>query len=177
MKNKISVYGATGFIGSRFCDLYEKDVVKIERDCNTAETSDILYFISTNNNYNVFEKPYLDIETNLTKLISVLESNRDRQDLVFNFISSWFVYGKTNCLPATEEAFCNPKGFYSITKRTAEQLLISYCETHDIKYRIFRLCNVLGESDKGVSNKKNALQNMIKKLFLNEPEPILIISP
>jgi nucleoside-diphosphate-sugar epimerase len=168
LKEKISVFGSTGFIGSKFCEIFEKDVIKVPRNKNVAETSNILYFISTNNNYNVFDKPHLDIETNLSKLISVLESNRSKQNLVFNFVSSWFVYGKTESLPVTENDFCNPKGFYSITKRCAEQLLISYCETYNIKYRIFRLCNVLGESDKGVSNKKNALQNMIEKLVFNE---------
>ena len=70
--------------------------------------------------------------------------------------------------PAKEDALCDPKGFYSITKRTAEQLLISYCETFGIKYRILRLCNVLGPQDKKVSKKKNALQYMINCLKNNE---------
>ena len=42
-----------------------------------------------------------------------------------------------------ENALCDPKGFYSITKRTAEQLLISYCETFNIKYRIVRILCVV----------------------------------
>ena len=71
-------------------------------------------------------------------------------------------------MPAREDGVCNPKGFYSITKRAAEQLLISYCETTGMKYRILRLANVVGNSDSHISNKKNALQFMLNKLKNNE---------
>jgi nucleoside-diphosphate-sugar epimerase len=47
-------------------------------------------------------------------------------------------------------------------------LLISFCETYGVKYRIFRLANVLGEGDNKISRKKNALQHMIKCLCENE---------
>ena len=30
--NKISVFGGSGFIGSRFCEMYNSDAIKIERD-------------------------------------------------------------------------------------------------------------------------------------------------
>jgi nucleoside-diphosphate-sugar epimerase len=83
----------------------------------------------------------------------------------FNFVSSWFVYGDVP-LPAKETECCNPKGFYSISKRAAEQYLISYCETYGIHYRILRLANVIGVEDDGVSEKKNALQYLIRK-FVN----------
>jgi hypothetical protein len=62
---------------------------------------------------------------------------------------------------------CNPTGFYSITKRCAEQMLICFCETFDIKYRIFRLSNVLGVGDKKISKKKNAFQYMVKEIVNN----------
>ena len=166
-QKNISVYGSTGFIGSRFCQLYQDDVVKIPREQTNPETSEVLYFISTTNNYNIFEDPHVDIETNLNFLIDVLERCKDKEGLVFNFISSWFVYGKTDDLPAREDSVCNPRGFYSITKRAAEQLLVSYCETFKIKYRIFRLGNVFGETDSGVSKKKNALQYLINEVCNN----------
>jgi nucleoside-diphosphate-sugar epimerase len=158
---KIAIFGATGFIGSVYSNIYATESLTVPRFQLSSETKDIIYFISTNNNYNVFENPHLDINTNLNLLVSVLEKCRDKENIVFNFISSWFVYGKTDDLPAKEESCCNPKGFYSITKRTAEQLLISYCETFDINYRILRLCNIYGIEDKKVSKKRNALQYLI----------------
>ena len=131
--------------------------------------ADILYLISTIDNYNVFVNPHLDINTNLTTLVKVLENWKNNYPHgTFNFISSWFVYGDTS-LPASEESECHPKGFYSITKRAAEQLLISYCETFNLKYRIIRLANVLGKTDTKVSAKKNALQFLINRMKIHEP--------
>lgn len=169
--SKISVFGSSGFVGSNFCSLYPHDCVKIERNDNTPKTQNILYFISTVDNYNVHTDPYIDINTNLVKLIDVLEQCKhinDTKPVTFNFISSWFVYGKTRKLPAREEDLCNPTGFYSITKFAAEKLLASYCETNKIEYRILRLCNIIGYGDKKVSKKKNALQYMINRVIMGE---------
>ena len=169
--NKISVFGSSGFIGGRFCEMYPHDVVKIPRDQSKPETNDILYFISTTDNYNIHEDLNKDIDTNLKVLMKVLEDtkkNFEGKITTINFISSWFVYGKNETLPFKENSDCNPTGFYSITKRTAEQLLICFCETFGYKYRILRLSNVLGENDAGVSKKKNAIQYMIRQIVENK---------
>lgn len=160
----IDVFGSTGFIGSRFCQLYPDDVLWHARDNYEPMADDVLYLISTVDNYNVFENAFLDVDTNLIVLLKVLENCKNK-NLTFNFVSSWFVYGKTDELPATESSYCNPKGFYSITKRCAEQLLVSYCETFDIRYRILRLANVYGETDASVSPRKNALQHLMKEII------------
>jgi dTDP-glucose 4,6-dehydratase len=47
-------------------------------------------------------------------------------------------------------------------------LLISYCKTYNINYKIYRLCNVYGDTDKNASAKKNALQFLINKLKNHE---------
>ena len=163
----LSVYGATGFIGSNFCKLFKDNTVPISREQRKPKTRDIVYFISTTTNYNVFDDPKLDINTNLIVLMDVLEKIKDsKEEHVFNFISSWFVYGETY-LPAKESACCKPKGFYSITKLCAEQLVESYCKTYNIPYRIIRLSNIYGKSDMGVSKKKNALQFLINEIQNN----------
>ena len=163
MDKTLSVFGSSGFIGSNFVSKYDSH--KIPRECNTPiEDTDILYLISTTHNYHVFDNPFLDIETNLTKLVSVLqEFRRHCARRTFNFISSCFVYGDTE-YPAKETTVCNPKGFYSITKLAAERLVVSYCETFNLNYRILRLCNVYGENATGVSKKRNALQFMVDQV-------------
>lgn len=161
----ISVYGSSGFIGSRFCEMYPKDVIRMPRDKRSPESDELLYFISTTHNYNVYDNPQLDIDTNLTVLIETLKECRGRP-VTFNFVSSWFVYGDTS-LPAKEDAVCRPKGFYSITKKAAEDLLVSYCQTFEISYRIFRIANVLGKGDQ-YSSQKNALQYLANKLRNHE---------
>ena len=135
-------------------------------------SEDVLYMISTVHNYHVFDNPHLDIDTNLTLLITVLENWKKYQETtgkkgVFNFISSWSAYGNQG-LDVPETAPCDPKGFYIITKRCAEQLLISYCETFGLNYRILRLGNVVGPGDIKVSPKKNVLQHNINLLAQNK---------
>ena len=163
---KISVYGGTGFIGGTFCKKYSDEVIKIDRDARTPESNEVLYFISTTSNYNVLDTLHLDIDVNLTVLMEVLEKCKV-QDLTFNYISSGFVYGN-DIINAKETDHCNPRGFYSITKRTAEMLLISFCETFNVKYRILRLANVYGTEDADKSGKKNALGFLIGLLKENK---------
>ena len=166
----ISVYGSTGFIGGRYLKMYSDGSIPISRSENAPQSKDVLYFISTTHNYNIFTEPHKDIDTNVTKLISVLEECRKNDpNTVFNFVSSWFVYGMNCSLNTKETDPCDPTGFYSITKRAAEQMLICYCRTFGMKYRIMRMTNIIGESDGGVSAKKNAIQYMIGLLKKNEP--------
>jgi nucleoside-diphosphate-sugar epimerase len=159
---RVQVFGGKGFVGSHYVEKYPNCIVN-DRDDLKVKTGNILYMISTVSNYNVKNDSFVDIETNLITLMKVLEQCKNDSHIVFNFVSSWFVYGETE-MPATEESYCKPNGFYSITKRCAEQLIISYCETFNIKYRILRLANVAGAGDKKASPQKNALQHMINEL-------------
>ena len=163
--NKISVFGGTGFIGGTFHRLYSEDVVLVPRESKEFETNEVLYFISTTTNQSVFSNLHIDIDTNLSLFVDVLEKCKGR-DVTFNFISSGFVYGN-DIVDARETDCCNPTGFYSITKRCAEQLLISFCETFGIKYRILRIGNVYG-LDKTISPGKNVLGYMIGLLKENK---------
>lgn len=156
----INVFGGSGFIGSRYCELTE-NVIKNSREDYKIKTNEVVYFISTIDNCNVFENPYYDIETNLTTLIKVLESANKDSETVFNYISTYFVYANKE-EPINEADPCDPKGFYSITKRAAEQLLESYCKTFGMKYRIIRLSNVLGKGGKLRTNGVTQLFESIK---------------
>ena len=172
-ENKISVFGSTGFIGSRFCELNNENVVRVERNNYEPQSKNILYMISTVDNYNVHSNLHVDVDTNLKVLMNVLDNVKDKSNITFNFVSSWFVYGKNHEIPFREDySKCSPTGFYSITKRCAEQLLISFCETYNIKYRVFRLANVLGVGDNKISKKKNALQFLIKEIVNNNDVPL-----
>lgn len=161
----ISLYGGSGFVGGNFKRMFDS-CIDMQRDDRKPHTNDILYFISTVDNYNVHDRITLDVDTNLRVLCEVLDHCRSK-DITFNFISSWFVYGKTPYMPASEEAHCEPTGFYSITKRCAEQLIMSFAETYGMKYRILRLCNVLGAGDQKASRKKNAITWLIDELKLD----------
>jgi len=161
----ISVFGGTGFIGKEFCRRYSDESILIDRSSLEPKSRQVLYLISTVDNYNVLTDSKIDINTNLIHLMDVLD-NCKNNNIEFTFISSWFVYGDTN-LPAKENSPCSPRGFYSITKYAAELLIESFCKTFNIKYKIIRLGNVIGNSDGKISKKKNALQYLINELKLN----------
>ena len=175
----VNVFGGHGFVGSEYCKISKQDCIKNDRDNYQVQSANCVYFISTVDNYNIHIDSLLDINTNLIVLVKVLDEYRNYvketgEKGCFNFISSWFVYGKdsgfgedSRGIPETDS--CDPKGFYSITKRCAEQLLMSYCETFDLNYRILRLANVLGAEDKKVSSKKNAVQYLLGEISANKP--------
>ena len=175
----VNVFGGYGFVGSKYCETTKNGWIKNYRDNYTVRSPNCVYFISTVDNYNVHIDSTLDIDTNLIVLMKVLDEYRKYiketgEKGCFNFISSWFVYGKDSGFGEgsrgiSEEEICDPKGFYSITKRCAEQLLVSYCETFDLNYRILRLANVLGKEDKKVSAKKNAVQYLLGEIAANKP--------
>ena len=192
----IQVFGDRGWIGSNF--VMDADfcfILPKSREDYEVKSHEVINFISTVHNYNVYDNPHIDIDTNLTILVKLLESWRKfvkenggvQTETCFNFISSWFCYGNEYPDPGYEKCKkawndmcgeeyytdnggahetdqCNPKGFYSITKRSAEQLLISYCETYDLPYRILRLSNVIGPGDKKASKQKNALVYLIEEM-------------
>ena len=165
MDDKLQIFGGRGFVGSEFLRQNPNCIVN-ERNDYTVRSRNILYLISTISNYNMLTDPYIDIDTNLTVLMKVLEQCRN-QDVTFNFVSSWFVYGDTD-LPAREESVCRPTGFYSITKKAAEDLLICYSKVFNIKYRILRLANIAGVGDPKAGPQKNALQFMLNQIKQNQ---------
>lgn len=158
----INLFGK-GFIGSYYADLYP--CIVNDRNDLVPKTNDLLYFISTIDNFTFKTNPFIDIETNLITLMRVLEKCK-HTNTVFNFVSSWYVYGSGEHVDETQA--CNPRGFYSITKRTAEQLIIEYCKEFGIRYRILRLSNILGPQDRKVSEKKNILTYLVKKIKNND---------
>jgi nucleoside-diphosphate-sugar epimerase len=173
---QLTILGRRGFVGSAYVkQFYDPSIGNIV-SCNAktdynVHSKDVLYLISTVHNFHVSTDPYIDINTNLTTLVKVLENwkkRSDSKDGVFNFISSWLCYGNQDVLPVSEDAVCNPVGFYSVTKHCAEQLLRDYCSAFGLHYRILRLCNVIGPGDAKVSAHKNGLQYLVNKLYNNE---------
>ena len=163
--NSLTIFGGSGFIGNRFFQRHSDATIQGRNDL-VPSTNKIISFISTVDNYGIYTNPYLDIETNLTLLVRILEKAKEKfgNDFTFTFASSWFVYGASNSV-ATETSPCNPTGFYSSTKLCAERLLTSYCQTFGIQYKILRFSNVIGVGDKKASLQKNAFQYLAQEII------------
>ncbi len=147
----ISVFGATGFIGSNWMKNFPEISYAEPRESIVPKYNNILYLRGTNSNYNVFQDPTLDVKSNLILLTETFKNITP--NYTFNLVSSWFA--------------SYPKGFYSATKLCQELLTESFCKTFDIPYRIIRPCNVVG-GDTKFSGNKNALEWMIDKLKKNQ---------
>jgi nucleoside-diphosphate-sugar epimerase len=159
----LSIYGSTGNIGSYYYRLYGGN--QILRSELTPKDKKVLYFISTTNNYNIYSDPTFDVTTNLLDLTKRLDACHKAKIKEFNFISSWYVYGKREYCTETDP--CEPNGFYSITKRAAEQLVIDFCNTFKIKWRILRLGNVYGSQKNQDLVRRNALHAFVELIKAN----------
>ena len=158
----VNLFGANGYIGSCY---QTRHAARCQARNDLVPVTDrVLYMISTTHNHHLKTNPWIDVDTNIVTLLRVLENCRNVGVTEFNFVSSWFVYGPVQ-QAVTEDAACRPQGFYSITKHTAEQLLMEYCQTHGITWRIMRLCNVLGGADTGASVHKNAVDTVIRRVL------------
>jgi len=163
----ISIYGATGIIGSYFTGLYGGQSVPRPQLAPTNE--EVLYLISTTSN--TYSDPLLHTNTNVDCLMQRLMACQEAGVKTFNFISSWFVYGSSSAI-MRESSPCRPKGLYSITKHCAEQLVVDFCSFHDIAWRIMRLPNVYGGPDKS-NGQRNALHYIVQRLKANQPVEIV----
>jgi len=72
----LNVFGGNGFVGSQFCNTTKNGYIKNYRENIGVFSPDVVYFISTVDNYNVHVDPNLDIDTNLTILMRVLNNYR-----------------------------------------------------------------------------------------------------
>ena len=72
--SNLSVFGSTGYIGNTFCELFPDRIVKIPREDRNFDSKDVLYFISTTTNQNVFKDLHVDIDTNLSLFVDVLST-------------------------------------------------------------------------------------------------------
>lgn len=163
----ISLLGV-GFIGKRIYELYPNDIIAESRESNVPKFDDIIYCIGSNTNYNIFNNTLSDVESNLVKLIKVLDNCKNRKNVNFLYLSSWFVYAKNENLPSKEKTLSRPLGLYSATKLCAELILETYAKVFGFNYKIVRLSNVIGPGDKNISAKKNALTFLINKIKNNE---------
>ena len=73
--SNISVFGATGYIGSTFMRMYPNNIL-VPRGDRQPQSKDILYLISTTTNQNVFQDLQIDIDTNLKIPVAVIAQQK-----------------------------------------------------------------------------------------------------
>lgn len=158
------------------------DVRVLIKDLNKIEKSDldgidvVYHCASTVDNYNVLTNPYIDIETNITGTIKILEICKNlvkKPKIVYP--STFFVYGNEydrTLKPINEESKTDPLAIYPATKLCTESIIKLYAKLYQIPYIICRLTNVYGEEEEYDNKKKGGLNYLLMRLVKGEPTSI-----
>jgi UDP-glucose 4-epimerase len=193
---RVLVTGGTGFVGSSIVEklrtmgqdvtvlsrgihnrtipgvkYIQKNITDIDREVINADV--IIHCASTINDYNLLYSACDDIEYNLRGTWKLLESCRQ-----FNpwakvvYISTFFVNGDPDELPATEKTIERPKGLYGITKKASEDLCKTYANVFDLNTVIVRLSNIYGPNQYVSSQKTAAFNWMAQQCVKNGEIPL-----
>ncbi len=103
------------------------------------------------------------IEMNLISTINLIETMVEKGIKHIIFCSSMTVYGIDNYVPAKEDSILKPIHFYGLSKKWAEEVIISYAYKGLINALILRYPGLYGHS-----RKAGYIYNIAKKLFKNE---------
>lgn len=156
-----------------------KDLRLLLKDLNKIEEKDvkgvniIYHLASTVDNYNVLSNPYIDVETNITGTIRLLEICKHlakKPKIIYP--STFFVYGNEydrTKIPINEESRTDPLALYPATKLCAESIIKLYSRLYGLPYLICRLTNVYGEKEDYDNKKKGALNYLIMQAVKGEP--------
>lgn len=148
-----------------------KDLKDLER--KDIETIDVIYHCaSTVDNYNVLTNPYIDVETNISSTIRLLEICKDLQKKPkLIYFSTFFVYGNEydrTKKPINEDSKTEPLAIYPATKLCTESIIKLYSRLYKIPYLICRLTNVYDEHEDFNNKKKGGLNYMIMQAVKGE---------
>jgi len=112
-----------------------------------------------------FEKPLMDINSNIKSTLNILESLRSSlPNCKFVLGSTFVVIGKPDKLPVNEKSQCSPTTLYGVNKLTSEFYSKIYNNVYGLDTSIFRITNSFGPREQ-VIPKKNAVNYLIHQAF------------
>jgi UDP-glucose 4-epimerase len=116
-----------------------------------------------------FEQPLFDLQSNLPRMLAVVEALSTLNSLNrYVFVSSGgTVYGEPSRLPVTEDSLTNPISPYGITKLTTEKYLNMYRTLQGLPVLIIRPSNAFGPGQKP-NPKQGFIGQVISKIQSGE---------
>lgn len=171
--NKLKLFSRSKILTTPF-DVYSEKIECYQMDLkykktyeNSLNNIDILYILTSDSNPSKsWENPQLEVDFNLSPLLTLLDLSVLKKIKKIIFISSaGTIYGSSSNI-LTEKSLTKPFSPYGITKLTMEYFLEYYRYKHAINYEIYRISNVYGEyqdTKKGVGIINTILENYLNK--------------
>ncbi len=148
-----------------------KDIRDIDEEVKKADI--IFHLAGTTDNYNILDNPYIDIETNCSGTIALLEACRKHNPKArIVFASTFFVNGNAEKLPVNAYSQCNPLGLYGATRLAAEHFCRIYNGVFDMNSVIVRFTNVFGIKEQPDNKKKAGFNYLINLAMENKEIPL-----
>ena len=170
MSEKITIFGASGFVGNNLVQELSKMAVEIiatdlarsssalgnnvkfieadildEKNVNElVEGADIVIHLATSNLRTSLNNPNRNIKINVQGTLNILEACRISNVKKIIYSSASSVYGIPQYLPVNEEHPKTPTTVYGVGKYTGEHLIRVYQELYGLDYFVLRFTNVYG---------------------------------
>lgn len=113
--------------------------------------------------YESFDNPLYDVEVNTKSTIAMLEAMKSAKGCRLILGSTFWVVGRPNYLPVSEESPCNPLNIYAANRLSSEHFCRIYHQVHDLDTVVMRLTNTFGPREQFDNKKKAAINFLIKK--------------
>tara|TARA_R110000851_G_scaffold133481_1_gene268372 strand:- start:5029 stop:5916 length:888 start_codon:yes stop_codon:yes gene_type:complete len=146
-------------------DICQTDV--ISNICNKNNVNWIFNFAAETHVDNSIDSIDAFIHSNILGVNSLLQVCKNLKIKILH-ISTDEVYGSILEGSFSEKDPLNPTNPYSATKASAEHLILSYANTHNIKYLIFRPSNNFGPRQ----HEEKLLPTIVKSLVTNKNIPV-----
>lgn len=168
MKKKVLIIGGSGFIGSSLCNRLKKNYDVTNYDLNENIVPGIKYIngnindlISVENaikkNDYVFNLAgQTELEESQTNPYAVFKNNVLGIINILNACKKYKI--KRLIVASTVYVYSNLGGYYSISKKCAEQITKEYSKRHKLKYTIIRFGSIYGPG----ARKGNAIYDILK---------------
>lgn len=133
----------------------------------------IFHFAGQLTTYESFENPLYDVDVNSKSTLIILEAIRNlKKKCRFLLGSTFWVIGKPDKLPVTEEDCCHPRNVYAADRLASENYCFIYNIVYGLDTVVMRFSNTYGEREQYQNPKKAALNYLLYKAFKGEEVPI-----
>lgn len=154
-----------------YCDVTNEE--KMNKIIIDFSPDVIFHFAGQLTTYESFENPLYDVDVNSKSTLIILEAMRNLKNKCRLLLGSTFwVIGRPEKLPVTENDSCNPRSVYAADRLASEHFCSIYNIVYGLDTVVLRFTNTYGKHEQYLNPKKAALNFLLFKAFNGEDVPI-----